>query len=91
MELDELAVGVIAKELAKAIPAYLEKANMSIAIIDTGTISEVLGNQIYKVKVEGTVYTVPSAVSDTYSVKQKVLVMQPLNNRRKKYIIGRAV
>ncbi len=54
-----------------------------------GRIEASLGNNKYSVRIEGTVYTVPSVTSDTYAVNDVVSVLYPENDIKRKRIIGR--
>ena len=56
-----------------------------------GRIEANLGSNKYSVRIGGTVYTVPSVTSDTYSVNDVVSVLYPENDIKRKRIIGKEV
>jgi len=80
-------------EMSDEIHKYIHKCIESAPFDKTkqGIVTAVLSSNKYSVRIEGTVYTVPSSTSDTYIVNDNVLILYIQNDAKRKYIIGKAV
>lgn len=87
MSINEQAVDVIAIAIKDAVSEYLKSAPFDVT--KSGVVAEVLPNNNYSVRIQGAVYTVPSATSDIYVKDNIVLVLFAQNDERRKYIIGK--
>jgi len=83
------AIDVLAEQIINAVSACLESAPFDKT--KQGIITASLGSNKYSVRIEGTVYTVPSCTSTTYATNDNVLVLYVQNDAKRKYIIGKAV
>lgn len=81
-------LSVFANEIKKYFNKSLKSASYDVT--KDGIVTAVLGGNKYSIKIEGTVYTVPSAISDTFNVNDVVLVTYFQNDAKKKYITGKA-
>lgn len=88
MGMSDKTAYTLAEQVAKMIATYLQSAPFDKT--KQGIITESLGDRKYSVKIDGSVFTVPSCTSDTYSVSDKVLVTFVQNDPKRKYIIGKA-
>lgn len=86
MKKEDLAIQLLVENIVK----YVRKAsiNLPFNVTKTGQIVEIIGNNQYKVKIEGAVYTVPSAINDTFKVNDTVLILYPNNSKEDKCVIG---
>lgn len=87
MSNDEKAVQVLVQVIQQAIDNTLPSLPFDKTV--TGTVTTVLSNNRYTVKIDGAEYTVPSATSDTYAVHDAVMVLYPQGSFQNKHIIGR--
>ena len=81
------AVDALVQAMQKMSDDKIESATFDTT--DIGKIEEVQSNNKYSVSIRGTVYTVPSCVSDEFSVNDSVLVLSCKNNKTEKYITGK--
>lgn len=89
MGTENKAVDVLAEQIINAVSACLNSASFDKT--KQGIVTASLGGNKYSVKIEGTVYAVPSCTNDTYAVNDNVLVLYIQNDAKRKYIIGKAV
>ena len=82
-------VECLSAEIGKSIQKYMGSASFDKT--KQGIVIASLGSNKYSVRIEGTVYTVPSCTSDAYSTNDNVLVLYVQNDAKRKYIIGKAV
>lgn len=81
------AIETLIQAMQKVSDDKIESATFDTT--DIGKIEEVLDNNKYSVSITGTVYTVPSCVTDSFSTGDNVLVLSCKNNKTAKYIIGK--
>ena len=89
MGIKNKAIDVLAEQIISAVSACLSFASFDKT--KQGIVTASLGGNKYSVKIEGTVFTVPSCTTDTYSANDNVLVLCIQNDAKRKYIIGKAV
>jgi len=89
VETENKAIDVLAEQIISAVSACLENAPFDKT--KQGIVTASLGSNKYSVRIEGTVFTVPSCTATTYSVNDNVLVLYVQNDAKRKYIIGKAV
>lgn len=83
------AFKILSAEIKKYIQEYLKSASFDVTRV--GIVTEVLDENKYFVKIDGTVFAVPSITGEMYSVNDVVSVLYPQNKDTRKRIVGREV
>ena len=82
-------ISVMSNEIHKYIDKGIESAPFDKT--KQGIVTASLGSNKYSVKIEGTVFTVPSCTSDTYAVNDNVYVLYVQSDAKRKCITGKVV
>lgn len=80
-------IQVLAEEMVKLATGNTGCPNADVTY--SGKITKVLPDNKYDVNIKGTVFTVPSVLSDIYSVGDLVLITYVQNDNKRRYITGK--
>lgn len=87
LDINEKAIIQLAKTILDAISYRFSIAPFTV--IKHGIITEIISSKLYKVKIQGTEYSVPCCTDQIFQLHEKVVILTEQGNANKKYIIGR--
>lgn len=86
IELTDKAIEALAAAVLEAARSAAQDTNHDVTY--DGTVTGVLGGGLYRVRIQGAEYTVPSSTPTAYAVNDKVLVLFAGGNPQRRYITG---
>jgi len=87
MDANSQAINTLANQIIKSISTGIESAPFDKT--KSGIVTGVLGGGKYSVKINGTVFTVPSCIPANFSINDNVNVLFKQNDSQEKYITGK--